>query len=556
MTVHYVMFVPGLMNHGTIEQQSEWIGRAWNCEIIGTYAQTEMGHGTFLRGLETTATYDPKTKEFVIHSPTKTSYKWWPGGLGHTANYAIVMAQLWSLGKCHGLHPFIVQLRDEETHMPCKGIIIGEIGSKVGMNTVNNGFLGFDQVRIPLNHMLMKNTKVLENGEYVKPKSSLLTYGTMMFVRVCIVKDMASYLSKAVTIAMRYSLVRRQSPINPNEPEPKIIEHVTQQMKIFPLIARAIVIKLAAEFLWDMYNSVVEELDEGNLERLPELHAIACCLKAVCTNVAAVGVQNLRLACGGHGYLNSAGFNDVFGSVTAAQTYEGENTVLFLQTARYLMKAWAQAIKGEKMTPTVEYLREFARGNRNEKFECTPQGILRAFQKSAAGKVEIAYKKLELRKRSMTHEEAANQTGIEMAAASEVHCQVFLLKTAIEVLESAAKSATPAMAKVFRDILELYAVDLALQYMGSLLQFGNITSQDLEKVQQSLEDGLKKLRHNGIGLVDGFDIPDEVLGSVLGRFDGNVYDHLLDAAKESPLNHEDVNESFHKYLKPYMKSNL
>lgn len=69
------MFLPALMNHGTSEQQAEWISRAWNCNVIGTYAQTELGHGTFIRGLETTSTYDPKTKEFVIHSPTKTAYK-------------------------------------------------------------------------------------------------------------------------------------------------------------------------------------------------------------------------------------------------------------------------------------------------------------------------------------------------------------------------------------------------------------------------------------------------------------------------------------------------
>lgn len=69
------MFVPVFENLGTVDQQAEWQNRARNCEIIGTYAQTELGHGTFVRGLETTATYDPSTKEFVIHSPSIKAYK-------------------------------------------------------------------------------------------------------------------------------------------------------------------------------------------------------------------------------------------------------------------------------------------------------------------------------------------------------------------------------------------------------------------------------------------------------------------------------------------------
>lgn len=97
--------------------------------------------------------------------------------MGHTANYAIVIAQLYSLGKHHGIQPFIVQLRDEETHKPMRGITIGEIGNKVGMNTVNNGFLAFDNVRVPLDNMLMKNAKLTEEGVFTKPKSSVLTYG-------------------------------------------------------------------------------------------------------------------------------------------------------------------------------------------------------------------------------------------------------------------------------------------------------------------------------------------------------------------------------------------
>lgn len=82
--------------------------------------------------------------------------------MGHTANYAVVVAQLYTRGKCHGIHPFIVQLRDEVTHMPMLGIKIGEIGCKLGMNGTNNGYLGFNNVRIPRTNMLMKNNQVLE----------------------------------------------------------------------------------------------------------------------------------------------------------------------------------------------------------------------------------------------------------------------------------------------------------------------------------------------------------------------------------------------------------
>jgi len=80
--------------------------------------------GTNLRSLETTATYDPKTEQFVLHSPTTTSTKWWPGNLGKSANHAVVVAQLYTQGKCHGPHSFWVQLRDLETHQPLPGCII------------------------------------------------------------------------------------------------------------------------------------------------------------------------------------------------------------------------------------------------------------------------------------------------------------------------------------------------------------------------------------------------------------------------------------------------
>lgn len=83
-----------------------------------------------------------------------------------------------------------------------------------------------------------------------------------------------------------------------------------------------------------MYNVVNGELDQGDLERLPELHAASCCMKALCTSDAASAVETVRLACGGHGYMKSSNLPSTYGLVTAACTYEGENTVLLLQTAR------------------------------------------------------------------------------------------------------------------------------------------------------------------------------------------------------------------------------
>lgn len=44
-----------------------------------TSCRTELGHGSNVRGLETQAIWDPRKKEFILHSPTLTASKWWNG---------------------------------------------------------------------------------------------------------------------------------------------------------------------------------------------------------------------------------------------------------------------------------------------------------------------------------------------------------------------------------------------------------------------------------------------------------------------------------------------
>ena len=55
----------------------------------------------------------------------------------------------------------------------------------------------------------------LQDGSYVKSPNEKLAYGTMMFVRVVMLRNVASDLAKACTIAIRYSAVRRQSEMKP-----------------------------------------------------------------------------------------------------------------------------------------------------------------------------------------------------------------------------------------------------------------------------------------------------------------------------------------------------
>lgn len=87
-------------------------------------------------------------------------------------------------------------------------------------------------------------------------------------------------------------------------------------------------------------------------------------------------------------------------------------------------------------------------------------------------------------------------------------------------------------------------------------QFTQMTDADVQALQLRLENVLTKIRPNAVGFVDGFDIPDRVLNSALGAYDGNVYERIFAEAQKSPLNQEPVNMSFEKYLKPFMKSHL
>jgi acyl-CoA oxidase len=121
--VHASMCLYTLETMASEEQKRQLLPLAQSFRIITTYAQTELGHGTDIRRLETEAVFDRITDSFVLNTPTLTSTKFWPGALGRTANYILLMAQLYTPDRNHpcGLQMFFVQIRDLNTHEPLPG---------------------------------------------------------------------------------------------------------------------------------------------------------------------------------------------------------------------------------------------------------------------------------------------------------------------------------------------------------------------------------------------------------------------------------------------------
>ncbi|OQR81062.1 acyl-CoA dehydrogenase/oxidase, partial [Thraustotheca clavata] len=159
LDMHRKMFAPALQLSMSQEQWLKWKDIASSYRILGAYAQTELGHGSNIRAIETIAMYDKERQSIDLHSPTLTSRKWWPGGLGKTANFAVVYARLVADNIDYGLHAFLVQLRDLKTHETLPGIELGDIGAKIGFNGVDNGFCTFNHVALPKESLLMGSAR-------------------------------------------------------------------------------------------------------------------------------------------------------------------------------------------------------------------------------------------------------------------------------------------------------------------------------------------------------------------------------------------------------------
>ncbi|ORZ25629.1 acyl-CoA dehydrogenase/oxidase C-terminal [Absidia repens] len=563
-SLHYNMFIPTLRSQTTDEQKKLFLEPALKHHIIGCYAQTELGHGSNVQGLETTATYIPETNEFEIHSPTLTASKWWIGGLGKAATHAIVMARLITNGKDLGPHPFCVQIRSLKDHRPLKGITVGDIGPKFGFNAVDNGFIMFDHYRIPHVSFLAKYSQVKAgSGEYVKPPNAKLSYGTMVFVRANIVMGVRYALAKATTVAVRYSAVRQQfvDATNPKKWDNKVVEtpvldYTMQQYRLLPTVAAAYACFFTGSEMIRLYNLNQVEMQKGNFGLLADLHASSSGLKSLTTTMAAEAIEDCRRACGGHGYSLFSGLGQFYQDYLPNVTWEGDNYILTQQTARYLLKTYRNVVAGKAVpseyNQTVTYLTQYLQ---NTKAQCpvtsasdfnNPEVILAAFGFRAAYGIAKVAEQIDNQGRSW------NSMLVEISRISRAHCQFVLVRNFIVALQNT--NLDKSTVTVLRTVATLFALHTMEKELSEFLLSGYLSAAQTAMLKEQVINVLEQVRPQAVALVDAFALPDYYLHSALGRADGNVYKAMTAMAEREPLNHTQVVSSYETAIKPLVQA--
>ncbi|KAH8177298.1 acyl-CoA oxidase domain-containing protein [Sarocladium implicatum] len=556
--LHASMFIKTLRDQTTPEQKKLFLEKAEKYQIIGCYAQTELGHGSNVRGLETTATWNQSDKTFTLHSPHLTSSKWWIGSLGKVANHAVVMAQLIINGKHYGPHPFVVQIRDMKTHEPLPNIQVGDIGPKFGYNTMDNGFLLFNNVKVPHVSMLARFSRVdPQSGKYERPANPHAVYGTLTWVRSNIVLQSGSVLARGVTIATRYCAVRRQFQdldAKGNVGENQVLNYTMVQYRLLPLLAATFALHFTGRGMIRMYEENQarmatkqdpsqssrrpgpEELNPGT-DLLTDLHATSCALKSYGSTVAGEGLEVCRRACGGHGYSSFSGIGTWFADYLPTLTWEGDNYMLTQQVCRYLLKTARAVLTGKAgENDTARILKTYlARQDTGAAFDIlsSDKDLVDAFA------WRVAYLTFDALQHRDADKQSWNSLLVDFNRLSTAYAQYLAVKSFSDALadDSAQASLDRQTTSTLHKLFRLFALHTLEKEASEFFSSSATTVRQIQLSRKAVMKLLEEIRPHAVRLVDSWSFPDWQLDSSLGRHDGNVYEDLFHRASElNPLN--------------------
>ncbi|MBC9732905.1 acyl-CoA dehydrogenase [Nocardioides marmotae] len=342
--VQFGLFGGAILQLGSKHHHDAYLEDLVTGKLMGCFAMTESGHGSNVQALGTVATYDVATQEFVVTTTHEAARKDYIGNAAEHARLGVVFAQLEVAGESHGVHAFVVPLRDEDGHV-LDGVRIEDDGRKMGLNGVDNGRIWFDQVRIPRENLLNRFADVTPAGVYESaienPNRRFFTMlGTLIQGRVCVGGAGINAAKVALTLAVKYANKRRQFEATSEDTEELLLDYGMHQRRLLPLLARTYALHFAQEELAAQLHDVLSGVEQDEHTQR-ELEARAAGTKALGTWHATRTIQECREACGGAGYLSVNRFAALKADTDVFTTFEGDNTVLLQLVAKGLLTDYA-----------------------------------------------------------------------------------------------------------------------------------------------------------------------------------------------------------------------
>jgi acyl-CoA oxidase len=531
--VQWGLFGGAVENLGTERHHEAYVKQIISLELRGCFAMTETGHGSDVQSLETTATYDPETEEFIVHSPTPTARKDYIGGAAQTATMAAVFAQLITTedGKPvnHGVHCLMVPIRDADgTDLP--GVTTSDCEYKGGLPGVDNGRIVFDHVRVPRDNLLNKYGDVAADGTYSSPienpnRRFFTMLGTLVRGRITVGGSAGSAARVALDIATRYALQRRQFSAPDEDTEVLIMDYLVHQRRLFPLIARSYALQFAQNELVGKCNDV-QTADAPDAEEQRELEARAAGLKAANTWHASQAIQEAREACGGAGYMAENRLIGLRGDTDVFTTFEGDNHVLIQLVAKELLTAYADDIRS--MSP-VEWVR-FAANTVGERVmkrtaaEAIMQRIVDArqdseeegslfnrgtqvnmFEEREDYLLSSVARRLQGKSKEMSAFDAFNAVQDHVLHAASAHIDRVVLEAFVAGIDSCEDEEAR---KLLELVCDLYALSVIEGDRAWYIEHGYLSTGRAKAVTRGINDRCRALRPYAKTLVDGFGIPE------------------------------------------------
>ncbi|WP_394831206.1 acyl-CoA dehydrogenase family protein [Pendulispora rubella] len=526
--VQFGLFGGSIFFLGTEAQRHKWLSQVASLDLPGCFAMSEVGHGSDVQSLETRATWDVVSRTFVLHTPAESARKDWVGGAAQHARMATVFAQLEADGEGHGIHAFLVPIRDAQGKL-LEGVRAGDSGHKMGLNGVDNGRLWFDHVRVPEHALLGRFAWMNAEGHYesaiANPKKRFFTMlGTLVGGRISVATASVAAAKVGLAIAVRYASARRQ--FGPEDGvEMPLLDYPAHQRRLLPRLATTYVLSLAVARLRSNFGQRIRDDEAGDTR---ELEASAAALKALASWHAVETLRECRQACGGQGYLLVNRLPDLCADVEVFTTFEGDNTVLLQLVAKSLLTGFKKRFESTGVAGIARHLLSKARVAVTEKNllavrRTDPEHLrdrafhLAAFKYREERLLETAAARLRKRLEANRDAHAAMLAVQEhLVALARAHAD----RLALQWFDESIADCSDAQLVPWLDrIGALHALTRLREEAAFFLAEGYFDAQKEHALRKETTALLGELRQGAVALVDAFGIPDACLAAPIAFMD-------------------------------------